>query len=96
MLLSTTKSKIGEGSVIASGCILTSNITIGVCFHGNINSYVAHDCVIGDYVTFAPCVKCNGNVIIEDDVYVGTGAIIKQGKPGRPLVIGKGAKIEAG
>ena len=88
--------KIGEGSIIASGCTLTSNISIGVCFHGNINSYVAHDCVIGDYVTFAPCVKCNGNVIIEDDVYVGTGAIIKQGKPGRPLVIGKGAKIEAG
>ena len=87
---------IGEGSVIASGCILTSNISIGVCFHANLNSYVAHDCVIGDYVTFAPCVRCNGNVVIEDDVYVGTGAIIKQGKPGRPLVIGKGAKIEAG
>ena len=87
---------LGEGSVIASGCTLTSNISIGVCFHANLNSYVAHDCVIGDYVTFAPCVKCNGNVVIEDDVYVGTGAIIKQGKPGRPLVIGKGAKIEAG
>ena len=87
---------IGEGSVLTSGCILTSNISIGVCFHANINSYIAHDCVIGDYVTFAPCVKCNGNVVIEDDVYVGTGTIIKQGKPGRPLVIGRGAKIEAG
>ena len=88
--------QIGEGSVITTGCILTSNISVGVCFHANVNSYVAHDCAIGDYVTFAPCVKCNGNVIIEDDVYVGTGAIIKQGKPGRPLIIGKGAKIEAG
>ena len=87
---------IGEGSIILSGCILTSNISIGVGFHANINSYVAHDCLIGDYVTFAPCVKCNGNVVIEDGVYVGTGAIIKQGKPDRPLVIGKGAKIEAG
>jgi len=88
--------QIGEGCIIASGCILTSNISVGVCFHANLNSYVAHDCVIGDYVTFAPCVKCNGNIIIEDDVYVGTGTIIKQGKPGRPLVIGKGARIEAG
>tara|TARA_B100000683_G_scaffold137767_1_gene134242 strand:+ start:516 stop:1199 length:684 start_codon:yes stop_codon:yes gene_type:complete len=88
--------QIGEGCIICSGCILTSNISVGRCFHANLNSYVAHDCIIGDYVTFAPCVKCNGNVIIEDDVYVGTGSIIKQGKPGRPLVIGKGAKIEAG
>ena len=59
-------------------------------------SYVAHDCVIGDFVTFAPGVKCNGNVIIEDDVYVGTGAIIKQGNMTSPIVIGNGSKIEAG
>jgi acetyltransferase-like isoleucine patch superfamily enzyme len=59
-------------------------------------SYVAHDCIIGDFVTFAPGVKCNGNIIIEDDVYVGTGAIIKQGTKKRPIVIGSGSKIEAG
>ena len=70
---------VGPGSILASGCILTSNITIGTCFQANINSYVAHDCHIGDYVTFAPAVKCNGNVVIEDGAYIGTGAIIKQG-----------------
>ncbi|MFA5455701.1 MAG: hypothetical protein WC272_10325 [Sulfurimonas sp.] len=33
---------------------------------------------------------------IEDHVYIGTGAIIHQGKPNKPLKIGKGAVIAAG
>lgn len=87
---------IGDGAVLCPFVTLTSNITIGKQFHANIYSYIAHDCVIGDYVTFAPDVKCNGNVHIEDHAYIGTGAIIKQGKPGRPLTIGKGAVIGMG
>ena len=87
---------IGDGAILCPYTTITSNVKIGKCFHANIYSYVAHDCVIGDFVTFAPGVKCNGNVIIEDNVYIGTGAIIKQGKSNKPLVIGKGAKIEAG
>jgi acetyltransferase-like isoleucine patch superfamily enzyme len=35
-------------------------------------------------------------VHIEDHVYIGTGAIIHQGKPNKPLKIGKGAVIAAG
>ncbi len=87
---------MGEGSVLTPFVTLTSNIRIGNHFHANIYSYVAHDCVIGDFVTFAPAVKCNGNVVIEDYAYLGTGAIIKQGRPGRPLIIGKGAVVGAG
>lgn len=87
---------LGEGSLLTPFVTLTSNIRIGLHFHANIYSYVAHDCVIGDFVTFAPAVKCNGNVVIEDHVYIGTGAILKQGKPGKPLRIGKGAVVAAG
>ncbi|NVO72615.1 NeuD/PglB/VioB family sugar acetyltransferase [Photobacterium damselae] len=85
-----------DGSILTPHVTLTSNIKIGKYFHANIYSYVAHDCVIGDYVTFAPSVKCNGNVYIEDHAYIGTGAIIKQGTPERPLVIGKGAVVGMG
>jgi sugar O-acyltransferase (sialic acid O-acetyltransferase NeuD family) len=88
--------KIAEGGIFCANTVFTSNIKIGKSFHANIYSYVAHDCIIGDYVTFAPAVKCNGNVIIEDHAYIGTGAIIKQGKPGQPLVIGKGATVGMG
>lgn len=87
---------VGKGSIICPFVTLTSNIEIGKSFHANIYSYVAHDCVIGDYVTFAPSVKCNGNVKIESNAYIGTGAIIKQGKPGKPVVIGEGAVVGMG
>jgi sugar O-acyltransferase (sialic acid O-acetyltransferase NeuD family) len=88
--------EIGEGSILCGFTHLTSNIRIGRHFHANLYSYVAHDCVIGDYVTFAPGVKCNGNVHIEDHAYIGTGAILKQGTPDRPLRIGRGAVIGMG
>lgn len=88
--------QIHEGAILCAFVTLTSNITIGRHFHANIYSYVAHDCVVGDFVTFAPAVKCNGNVVIEDGAYIGTGAILKQGAPNKPLVIGRGATVGMG
>lgn len=87
---------LGEGVILCHFTQLTSNIRIGAHFHANLYSYVAHDCVIGDFVTFAPSVRCNGNVVIEDHAYIGTGAVIKQGTPEKPLVIGTGAVVGMG
>ncbi|BEP57253.1 GDP-perosamine N-acetyltransferase [Variovorax sp. V118] len=87
---------LGEGAALSPFVTLTSNIHIGRHFHANLYSYVEHDCVIGDFVTFAPGVKCNGNVHVEDHAYIGAGAVIKQGRPGKPLVIGRGALIGMG
>ena len=88
--------EIGEGALISPFVTFTSNIRVGDHFHANIYSYVEHDCVIGDYVTFAPGVQCNGNVHIGDHAYLGAGAIIRQGQPGKPLRIGAGAVIGMG
>ena len=88
--------ELGEGAIISPFVTITSNVRIGRHFHANLYSYVAHDCVIGDFVTFAPAVRCNGNVVIEDHAYVGTGAILKQGKPGEPLIIGRRAVVGMG
>lgn len=88
--------EMGEGAILCPFTMITSNAKVGKGFHANIYSYVAHDCVIGDYVTFAPNVMCNGNVHIHDHVYIGTGAMIKQGTPEKPLVIGEGAVIGMG
>ena len=88
--------EIGEGGALSPFVTITSNIRIGRHFHANLYSYVEHDCLIGDFVTFAPSVKCNGNIVIEDHAYIGAGAVIKQGKPGQPVVIGRGAVVGMG
>lgn len=88
--------QISPGAVLCPFVTLTSNIRIGHHFHANLYSYVEHDCVIGDFVTFAPGVHCNGNVVVEDHAYIGTGAILRQGKPGEPLVIGRGSVVGMG
>lgn len=87
---------LGEGALLSPFTCLTSNIQIGRHFHCNLYSYVEHDCVIGDFVTFAPGVQCNGNVWVGDHAYIGAGAIIRQGVPGKPLQIGRGAIIGMG
>ncbi|MDH1977201.1 acetyltransferase [Aliarcobacter butzleri] len=92
----SNSSIVGESSILCPFVTLTSNVKIGKNFQANIYSYIAHDCTIGDNVTFAPSVKCNGNVVIEDNVYIGTGVIIHQGKSNKPLRIGKGSVIAAG
>lgn len=87
---------IGEGAILCGFSHVTSNARIGRHFHANIYSYVAHDCVVGDFVTLAPGAKINGNVVLEDYAYIGTGAIVKQGSPGKPTVVGKGAVVGMG
>ncbi len=89
-------SKLAEGSTISNYVCIAENSTVGKHFQANIYSYIGHDCIIGDYVTFGPRVSCNGNVHIHDHVYIGTGTIIIQGTPDKPLVIGKGAFIGMG
>lgn len=88
--------QIGPGALLSPFVALTSNLRIGRGFHANLYSHVSHDCVIGDYVTFAPGVRCNGNVAIGDHAYIGAGAVIRQGRPGAPLVIGAGAVVGMG
>ena len=88
--------EVGAGAVFCDFSMCTSDVRIGRHFQCNIYSYVAHDCIVGDFVTFAPRVSCNGRIVIEDDAYIGTGAVLKQGTPDKPLTIGKGAVIGMG
>ncbi len=86
----------GPGAVFAPFSMVTADAVIGRHFQCNLHSYVAHDCVIGDFVTLAPRVSLNGNVVVEDQVYVGTGAVIRQGTAEKPLVLGRGCVVGMG
>ena len=87
---------LGEGAILCPQAIVTVNAKIGRFAQLNLFAYVEHDCVLGDFVTFAPRASCNGNVEIGDGAYIGTGAILRQGKPGQPLRIGAGAVVGMG
>lgn len=88
--------ELGEGAIICDFTIITTSARIGRHFQLNGYSYVAHDCVIGDFVTFGPGVQCNGNVHIGDGASLGSGVNIRNGTPGRPLLIGEGAIVGMG
>lgn len=83
--------KIGDGTIICSGCILTVDVNVGVHCILNLNTTVGHDSTINNFVTVAPMVSISGCVLIDDFVEVGTAAAIKQG-----LTIGKGAMLGMG
>lgn len=70
--------KIGEGSIICAGCIITTNVQLGEHTHLNLLSTIGHDTIIGDYFTTAPGTKISGNNIIGSRVYIGTNASTKQ------------------
>ena len=70
--------KIGEGSIICGGSILTANIKIGKHSHLNLLTTIGHDNVIGDYFTTAPGSKISGNCNIGKHVYFGTNSSVRE------------------
>ncbi|MGL5354471.1 MAG: transferase [Clostridium sp.] len=87
--------KVGIGSIIYPGVIITVNSEIGK--HVTISGHCAigHDCVIGDYSTLLWGTKLSGYATIGDEVMVGIGTKIIQNisvdsnskiRPGRIIV----------
>ena len=88
--------EIAEGAAICDFSMINSMVKIGRHFQCNYYSHVSHDCVIGDFVTFSPRTSCLGTVHIGDGVFVGAGAVIRNGSCSRPITIGEGAVIGMG
>src|SRR6478672_11038479 len=87
--ISDDEIRIGQGSIICAGTIITCNIKIGQFVTLNLLCTVGHDAIIDDYASFMPSVNISGEVHIEEKVYVGTGAsIINQLSIGPSTVIG--------
>lgn len=81
----------GEGCIVASGSVLTSNITVGNHCLINLSCTIGHDAVIEDYCTLAPGVHLSGHTHLEEGVEIGAGVVVIPGKR-----IGAGALIGAG
>lgn len=84
------------GSIVMPFSSISTNTGIGKGLILNTGARIAHDCVICDWVTISPNAVVNGHVHIGNHVFIGSGAIIRNGTPDKPLVIGDGAFIEMG
>ncbi len=86
----------GEGTVVCSGNVFTTNIIVGDYVQVNLSCTVGHDVTLGDYTTIAPGVHISGYVHIGKRVYIGTGAVIVNGTENDPITIGDDVIIGAG
>lgn len=85
---------MGEGNIVCSNTVLTTDITIGNHNHFNLGCTIGHDCSIGDYCTLSPGVHVSGNVRMGNHVFIGTGAaILEQVTIGNHVIIGAGAVV---
>jgi len=86
--------KIGQGTIVCAGNILTTQVTIGQYVILNLACTVGHQTRIGDYSSFMPTCNISGEVEIGDAVFMGTGAkIINKKRIGSYSVIGAGAVV---
>lgn len=88
--------QIGEGAQICDFSYIGSQVRIGKHFQCNVRSHVHHDSVIGDYVTLSPRALCLGTVHIGDNVFIGAGAILRNGSSDKPIVVGDNAVVGMG
>ena len=70
--------QIGQGNIIAAGCVLTVNVKLENFNTINSNSVVGHDTVIGNYNVFNPGCIISGCVNIGNGNLFGTNATVLQ------------------
>lgn len=84
--------RIGAGSIICQGCILTCDITLGRHVLLNLGCTVGHDAVLHDFCSLMPHANVGGEAQLETGVYLGTNAtVIQQVRVGAEAIIGAGA-----
>jgi len=88
------KVKIGIGTIICAGTVLTTDIKLGDFVHINLNCTIGHDVVIKKYSTLSPNVNIAGNVNIRKFNFIGLGSnIIEKINIIDDIIIGGGAVV---
>lgn len=72
--------KLGPGTIVCAGVVMTVNVRIGEHVILNLNSTLGHDVVVGSFVTIAPGVNVSGKVTIDEGAYLGTNCAILEGR----------------
>lgn len=91
---STKFNKIGRGSIITAGVILTTHIILDEFCVVNLDTTIGHDVIVGAYCTIMPGCSISGNVKIGSGCLLGTGARTVQNiELGEKAIIGAGAVV---
>lgn len=69
---------VGPGSIVLSGTVLTSDVTIGAHVVLMPGVVLTHDNVVHDYATLCARVALGGNVVIGEAAYLGMGALVRE------------------
>lgn len=86
--------KVGEGSIVFFGNILSVNSCIGKHVIMNFKSVLGHDAKLNDFVTVLTNVNISGNVTVGENTLIGTNvSILQEIKVGENCVIGIGSVV---
>lgn len=87
----STRSQIGEGTIVQAGCILSVENRVGNHVFLNFNVVIGHDVIVGDYSSLMTGTVLSGGVMLEEGVYAGTSVTILPS-----LILGRGCVVGAG
>lgn len=86
--------RIGDGSMISAGTVLTCGVTLGEHVIVNVRTSLSHEALVEDFVTVAPNATICGAVIVATGADIGAGAtIIQQKKIGAWSIVGAGTVV---
>lgn len=88
------RTKMREGCVIAAGCHISIDISLGRFVFLNDSVNVGHDVTIGDFTSVMPLTAISGDVAIGSGCLIGTQSAIRQGlRIGDNAVVGMGSIV---
>lgn len=85
---------LGQGTVVAPGARLSTQITVGQHVHIDQNATIGHDASIGSFSRLNPQSCVSGAVQVGERVLIGAAATVLQGRSIEPdAVVGAGAVV---
>jgi len=86
--------ELGDGSCLAPGAIIATDVIIGSNTIINSGAVIEHGSRVGPHVHIAPRAVIAGEVSIGEQAFIGTGAVIKERvRIGKNAVVGAGSVV---
>lgn len=87
-------SQIGDGVVIAAGCVVNPDVVLGHAVLVNTGATVDHDCLLAEGVHLAPNATLTGGVRVGERSLIGAGAVVlPRIRIGRDVTVGAGSVV---